>query len=111
MLSKKTSYGSPTPGGYTATVGYSATEQRLITTVKDRVRSISALSGQTEMFSLEEFCRGAVFGVIGGVLTVLFVKLLEKMDQGLKRESRGNNDNYDFIESQKQPVIHDERDC
>ena len=107
------SNGSPTPGGYTATVGYSATEQRLITSVKDRVRSIIffALSGQTEMFSLEEFCRGAVFGVIGGVLTVLFVKLLEKMDQGLKRESSGNNDNYDFIESQKQPVVHDERDC
>ena len=54
---------------------YSATEQRLITTVKDRVRSIIffALSGQTETFSLEEFCRGAVFGVIGGVLTVLIV--------------------------------------
>ena len=50
------------------------------------------------MFSLEEFCRGAVFGVIGGVLTVLFVKLLEKREQG-KRENSGNNDNYDFSES------------
>ena len=62
------------------------------------------------MFSLEEFSRGAMFGVIGGVLTVLFVKLLEKMEQG-KRENSGNNDNYDFSESQKQPEEHDERCC
>ena len=37
------------------------------------------------MFSLEEFCRGAMFGVIGGVITVLVIKLLEKIEEG-KRE-------------------------
>ena len=59
------------------------------------------------MFSLEEFCRGAMFGVMSGVITVLFIKLLEKIEEG-KRE---NNENRDLRESGKQPQEHDERCC
>ena len=65
---------------------------------------IFSLSGQTKMFSLEEFFCGAMFGMIGGIITVLFIKLLEKMEEG----KRGNKDSR---KSGKQPSQHDVRCC
>jgi hypothetical protein len=59
---------------------------------------------QAEMFPYEEFWRSAVFGAIGGLISVFFLKLLENTG----REFGGPGD---FSKSLKRPQEHDERLC
>ena len=59
---------------------------------------------QAEMFPYEEFWRSAVFGAIGGIISVFFLKLLENTG----REFGGPGD---FSKSLKRPQEHDERLC
>ena len=61
------------------------------------------------MFPREESWRSVVFGaVIGGIITVLFLKFLENEGaaQRVEREIRGQDD---LTEPQKWPQEHDER--
>ena len=57
------------------------------------------------MFLSEEFLPSAVFGaVIGGIITVVFLKLLENKRAALRETGAGNK-------SEKRPQEHDERFC
>ena len=62
------------------------------------------------MFSCEEFLRGTVFAVIGGILVFVVLKLfeLEKREPAVQREIRGE---AILNKAEKQPVEHDERFC
>ena len=59
------------------------------------------------MFPYEEFFRSAVFGAVGGIISVFLFKLWENIGAGL-REIVGSGD---FKRSQKCPQEHDERFC
>ena len=55
------------------------------------------------MFPSDEFWEGAMFSaVIGGIITVLLLKLCERKGTALKKTGAGHKSN-------KQPVEHDER--
>ena len=55
-----------------------------------------------KMFPSDEFWKGAMFGtVIGGVITVVLLKLWEKKEAPLGTSGAGKSD--------KQPTEHDER--
>ena len=55
------------------------------------------------MFPSDEFWKGAMFSaVIGGIITVLLLKLFERKDTALEKTGAGHRAN-------KQPVEHDER--
>lgn len=58
-----------------------------------------------EMFPSEEFWQTAVFGAIGGIISVLFLKLLGNIKGAMERGPD------DVNESQKRPQEHDERFC
>ena len=62
---------------------------------------------QAEMFPYEEFFRSTVFGAIGGIISVFFLKFLENTGAAW-REIRGLGD---FNKSRKCPQEHDERFC
>ena len=59
------------------------------------------------MFLSEEFWRSAVLVTIGGIISVLVLKLLENKE-ATKSEIRGPDH---LRESQKRPQEHDERLC
>ena len=50
-----------------------------------------AFDKQAEMLPYEEFFRGAVFGAVGGIISVFLLKLLESIGAGL-REIVGRDD-------------------
>jgi len=55
------------------------------------------------MFPSDEFWKGAMFGaVIGGIITVVLLKLCEKKGTALGKNGAGKK-------SDKQPTEHDER--
>jgi len=55
------------------------------------------------MFPSDEFWKGAMFGaVIGGIITVVLLKLCEKKGTALGTSGAGKN-------SDKKPTEHDER--
>ena len=62
------------------------------------------LTGLTSrMFPSDEFWKGAVFSaVIGGIITVLFLKLCKRKETALEKTEAAQKSN-------KQPVEHDER--
>ena len=60
------------------------------------------------MFSREEILRCAVFAAIGGIITVVVLKLLENEETAAQREDREEDD---LNEADKQPQEHDERLC
>lgn len=60
------------------------------------------------MFSREQILRSAVFAVIGGIITVVVLKLLENEETAAQREIREEDD---LNENDKKPREHDERLC
>ena len=58
------------------------------------------------MFSREEILRSAIFAAIGGILSVMVMKLLENKEIATQREIREENN---LNEADKQPEEHDER--
>ena len=60
------------------------------------------------MFSREEILRSAVFAAIGGIITVVVLKLMEAEGTAAQREIRGEDD---LNEAEKQAQEHDERLC
>jgi len=55
------------------------------------------------MFPSDEFWKGAMFGaVIGGIITLVLLKLWEKKGTALEKTGAGNKSN-------KRPTEHDER--
>ena len=55
------------------------------------------------MFPSDEFWKGAMFGaVIGGIITVVFLKYLVKREAALGKTEAGKK-------SKKKPIEHDER--
>ena len=57
------------------------------------------------MFPSDEFCKSAAFGaVIGGIITVVLLKLWGKKGAALGKIGAGNK-------SEKRPIEHDERFC
>jgi len=60
------------------------------------------------MFSSEKIFRSALFAVIGGIITVVMLKLLETEGTAAQREIREEDDLND---AEKQPQEHDERLC
>ena len=60
------------------------------------------------MLSREQILRSAVFAAIGGIITVVVLKLLEIEGTVPQRET-GEED--DLNEADKQPQEHDERLC
>jgi len=60
------------------------------------------------MFSSEKILQSAVFAVIGGMITVVVLKLLETEGTATQRDITGEND---LNEADKQPQEHDERLC
>ena len=65
-----------------------------------------AFDKQAEMFPCEEFFWSAVFGAVGGIISVFFLKLLENIGAG-HREIVGPGD----LKPRKRPQEHDERFC
>ena len=66
-----------------------------------------AFDEQAEMFPSEEFFWSAVFGAVGGIISVYFLKLLGNIGVG-QREIVGW---CDFKRSRKSPQEQDERFC
>ena len=66
-----------------------------------------AFDKQTEMIPYEEFFWSAMFGAVGGIISVFFLKLLDNKGAG-HREILGPGD---LNKSQKSPQEHDERFC
>ena len=64
-----------------------------------------AFDKQAEMLPYEEFFWSVVFGAVGGIISVFFLKLLENIEEG-QREIVGWGD---FKRSRKCPQEHDER--
>ena len=60
------------------------------------------------MFSKEKILRSAVFAVIGGIITMVVLKLLETERTAAQRDDREEDD---LNEADKQPQEHDERFC
>jgi len=60
------------------------------------------------MFSPEQILRGALCAVIGGIITVVVLKLLENEGTATQREIREQDD---LNEADKHPQEHDERLC
>jgi len=60
------------------------------------------------MFSHEQILRSAVFAAIGGIITVVVLKLLETEGTAAQRDIREEDD---LNETDKQPQEHDERLC
>ena len=60
------------------------------------------------MFSSEQILRSVVFAVIGGIITVVVLKLLENEETAAPREIEEEDD---LNEGNKQPREHDERLC
>ena len=66
-----------------------------------------AFDKHAEMFRHEEFFWSAVFGAVGGIISLFFLKLLGNIGAG-QRETVGWGD---FMRSRKCPQEHDERFC
>ena len=64
-----------------------------------------AFDKQAKLFSYEEFFWSAVFGAVGGIISVFFLKLLKNIGAGLREIVGWGN----FKRSQKCPQEHDER--
>jgi hypothetical protein len=60
------------------------------------------------MFSSEELLRSAMLVVIGGIITVVVLKLMETEGTAAQREIREEDD---VNETEKKPQEHDERLC
>jgi len=60
------------------------------------------------MFSSEKILRSALFAVIGGIITVVVLKLLET--EGTAAPT-GIIEEDDLTDAEKQPQEHDERLC
>ena len=72
------------------------------------VRSVLKLNENlAAMFPREEIWRCAVFGAIGGIITLVILKLLENKETP-PREIREQDD---LTEPRNQPQEHDERFC
>ena len=66
-----------------------------------------AFDKQADMFPYEEFFWSAVFGAVGGIISVFLFKLLKNIGAG-QREIVGWSD---FKRCRKCPQEHDERVC
>jgi len=60
------------------------------------------------MFSREKILQSAVFAVIGGMITVVVLKLLETVGTATQRDITVEDD---LNEADKEPQEHDERLC
>jgi len=60
------------------------------------------------MFSHEQIFRSAVFAVIGGIITVVVLKLLENEGTAAQKDITEEDD---LNEAEKQPQENDERLC